>query len=240
VRVKLRALAALTTIAAALSVTAAAEAILGGSPDNGRHPAAGALLVPGADGLVPECSGVLVAPRVFLTAAHCTNAALAGGGAYVVFGDALDPATWQPIHGTPVSDPAYGHEAADPADLGVVVLDRAAPVAPAATGSAPAGGDVTAVGYGYSGRSGNKSFTYDGVRHAAPLAISSETATLLRLSSHDDAALCFGDSGGPQYRANTSTVVSVTSGGNSVCGGNATATRLDSATARAFLSQYVR
>ena len=235
-----RALAVLTVIAAALTVTAAADAILGGSLDSGRHPAAGALLVPGADGLVPECSGVLVAPRVFLTAAHCTNAALADGGAYVVFGDSLDPATWQPIHGTAVSDPAYGHDAADPADLGVVLLDRPAPVARAAIGAAPSGGDVESVGYGYSGRTGNKSFTYDGARHAASLPISSETKTLLRLSSHDDAALCFGDSGGPQYLPGTSTVVSVTSGGNGVCSGNATTTRLDGAGARAFISQFVR
>jgi secreted trypsin-like serine protease len=225
--------------AAALAVTAAANAILGGSLDGGRHPAAGALLVPGPDGLVPECSGVLVAPRVFLTAAHCTNAALADGGAYVVFGDTLDPATWQPLHGTPVSDPAYGHDSADPADLGVVLLDRAAPVAPAAIGDAPNGGAVESVGYGYSGRTANKSFTYDGARHAASLPISSETKALLRLSSHDGAALCFGDSGGPQYLAGSSTVVSVTSGGNGVCSGNATATRLDSGSARAFISQFV-
>lgn len=235
-----RALTALTAAVAALSLTTAANAILGAAPDNGRHPAAGALLVPGPDGLAPECSGVLVAPRVFLTAAHCTNSALAAGGAYVVFGDTLDPATWQPMHGTAVSDPAYGHDASDPADLGVVLLDRPAPVAPASVGAAPSGGDVVAVGYGYSDRTGNKSFTYDGARHAASLAISSETATLLRLSSHGGAALCFGDSGGPQYLPGTSTVVSVTSGGNSVCGGNATATRLDSATAKAFLSAFVK
>jgi secreted trypsin-like serine protease len=235
-----RALAALTVLAAALTATTAANAILGGSLDSGRHPAAGALLVPSADGLVPECSGVLVAPRVFLTAAHCTNAALADGDAYVAFGDTLDPAAWQPIHGTAVSDPAYGHDAADPADLGVVLLDRAAPVAPAAIGDAPGGGDVVAVGYGYSGRTGNKSFTYDGARHAASLAISSQTKTLLRLSSHDGAALCFGDSGGPQYLPGSSTVVSVTSGGNGVCSGNATTTRLDSASAQAFISRYVK
>lgn len=235
-----RALAVLTVVAAALTLTAAADAILGGSLDSGRHPAAGALLVPSADGLVPECSGVLVSPRVFLTAAHCTNAALADGGAYVVFGDSLDPATWQPMHGTAVSDPAYGHDAADPADLGVVLLDRAAPVAPATIGDAPGGGEVESVGYGYSGRTGNKSFSYDGARHAVSLPISSETATLLRLSSHDGAALCFGDSGGPQYLPGSSTVVSVTSGGNGICGGNATATRLDSATAQSFLSRYLR
>jgi secreted trypsin-like serine protease len=245
VRVNVRALVALAVTAAALTATATADAILGGGLDNGRHPSVGALLVPGANGLEPECSGVLVAPRVFLTAAHCTEFALSTGGAYVAFGDTLDPSQWQPIHGTPVSDPAYGHDAADLQDLGVVLLDRPPPVAPAVL-PAPGAGDglhgsaVVAVGYGYSQRDGNKSFVYDGARHAASLDVASETATTLRLSSHDGVALCFGDSGGPQYLGDSTTVVSVTSGGNSVCGGNATAMRLDSASARAFLSRYIQ
>ena len=238
-----RVLVALAVLSAALTAAASADAILGGGLDNGRHPATGALLVPGANGLAPECSGVLVAPRVFLTAAHCTDFAASAGGAYVVFGDVLDPSRWQPIHGTPVTDPAYGHDSADLQDLGVVLLDRPATLAPAtlpAPGADDAlhGVDVTAVGYGYSERTGNKSFVYDGARHAASIEVASETATTLRLDSHSGVALCFGDSGGPQYDG-ASTVVSVTSGGNSVCAGNATATRLDSGPARAFLSQYL-
>ena len=240
-----RALVGLAVLTAALTATATAGAIVGGGFDNGGHPAAGALLVPGANGLEPECSGVLVAPRIFLTAAHCTDFAASAGGAYVVFGDAPDPAHWQPIHGRPVSDPGYGHDSADLQALGVVVLDRPASVAPAslpAAGAANAlnGSDIVAVGYGYSQRNGNKSFVSDGARHAAPIEVASETATTLRLSSHGGVALCFGDSGGPQYLPGSTTVVSVTSGGNSVCTGNATATRLDSTSARAFLAQYVR
>ena len=60
----------------------------------------------------------------------------------VVFGDSLDPGSWTPIHGTAVTDPAYGHDSADPHDLGVIVLDRDAPVAPAtlpAAGAAATG-----------------------------------------------------------------------------------------------------
>jgi hypothetical protein len=41
-----------------------------------------------------------------------------------------------------------------------------------------------------------------------------------------------------RYLPGSSTVVSVTSGGNTVCKGNATTTRLDSASARAFLSSF--
>jgi hypothetical protein len=96
---------------------------------------------------------------------------------------------------------------------------------------------LLSVGYGYSERLG-KGFVYDGLRHAAAMPVVSQTATLLRISSQTGAQLCFGDSGGPQYLPGTSTVVSVTSGGNPVCNGKATATRLDSASARGFLSSY--
>jgi len=239
-----RPLCSLAVIAVALTATAAAHGVIGGSLDAGRHAAVGALLVPGPDGLEPECSGVLVKPRVFLTAGHCTNDALAAGGAFVVFGDRLDPASWQPIHGIAVTDPAYGHDSADPHDLGVVVLDRDAPVAPAALPAAGAADHLAqdgvvpvSVGYGYSRRDGN-GFVYDGARRAAAIPVASQTPVLLRLSSHDGAQLCFGDSGGPQYLSGSSTVVSVTSGGNTVCKGNATTTRLDSLSARAFLSSF--
>ena len=234
----IRPLTGLIAIVVALTAAAGAQAVLGGGLDAGRHPAAGALLIPGTDGLVPECSGVLVSSRVFLTAAHCTDAALAADGAYVAFGETLDPASRQPIHGTPVSDPAYGHDSADPQDLGVILLDRAAPVKPAAIGSAEGVASVVTVGFGYSQRTDNKDFVYDGAKHSATIPVSSQTSTLLRLSSQTGVALCFGDSGGPQYAGTA--VVSVTSGGNSVCKGNATATRLDSASARSFLAQYVQ
>jgi len=240
-----RSLCSLVAAAVALTATAVAHGVIGGSLDAGRHPAAGALLVPGSNGLEPECSGVLVSPRVFVTAGHCTNDALAAGDAFVVFGDRLDPATWTPIHGNAVTDPAYGHDSADPHDLGVVLLDRNAPVAPASVPSAGAAEQLAkdgivpvSVGYGYSQRDG-KGFVYDGARHAAAIPVSSQTATLLRLSSHDGAQLCFGDSGGPQYLPGSPTVVSVTSGGNTDCKGNATTTRLDSASARAFLANFV-
>jgi hypothetical protein len=241
-----RSLFSIAAVTVALTATATAQAIVGGSMDNGSHPAAGALFVPGPNGgLVPECSGVLIAPRVFLTAGHCTNYAIAMGGAYVVFGDTLNPGSWTPIQGTAVTDPAFGHDSSDPHDLGVILLDQNAPAAPATLPAAGGAADrlakdgvaLLSVGYGYSERLG-KGFVYDGLRHAAAMPVVSQTATLLRISSQTGAQLCFGDSGGPQYLPGTSTVVSVTSGGNPVCNGKATATRLDSASARGFLSSY--
>jgi secreted trypsin-like serine protease len=235
---------ALVTAAAALTATATAHGVLDGSLDAGGHPATGALLVPGPDGLEPECSGVLVAPRVFLTAGHCTNAALAADGAFVAFGDVLSTDQATAIHGTAVTDPGYGHDSADPHDLGVVLLDRDAPVPPVALPAAGAadrlardGVAPVSVGYGYSLRQ-DKAFLYDGRRHAGAIPVVSQTSTLLRLDGQG-AHLCFGDSGGPQYLPGSNVVVSVTSGGSPACRGASTATRLDSASSRAFLSGYV-
>lgn len=241
----MRRLIVLGVLAVALSVTAAASGVIGGVADNGAHPSTGALLLPTADGLAPQCSGVLVAPRVFLTAGHCTDAALAAGGAYVVFGDALSSDTWTPIHGTAVTDPAYGANKKDPHDLGVVLLDSPAPVAPVtlpkaglADTVAKKGTPLVSVGYGYSQRTGKKGFVYDGARYSAAIPVAKQTAAMLTFNETNGASLCFGDSGGPQYVDGTSTIVSVTSGGDTKCKSGET-TRLDTPSVRAFLSQYV-
>ena len=58
---------------AALALAAPAGAITNGTLDGNRHPEVGALLAPVAysDGTWAACSGTLIAPTVFLTAAHC-------------------------------------------------------------------------------------------------------------------------------------------------------------------------
>jgi secreted trypsin-like serine protease len=246
VNTPMRHLLMLAVVTAALTVTATASGVIGGDHDNGAHPSAGALLVQTPDGLAPECSGVLIAPQVFLTAGHCTEAALADGGAYVVFEDALDSETWTPIHGTPVTDPAYGLDDKDPHDLGVILLDAPAPVAPASLPTAGAADKLAkknvapiSVGYGYSQRTDKKrKFVYDGYRHQAAIPVAGQNAALLKLKDPSGASVCFGDSGGPQYLPGSTTIVSVTSGGNAQCK-KAWTTRLDTVTVRAFLSAYV-
>jgi len=56
-----------------LAFSSIAGAITYGSPDGGGHPEVGALLAPVAysDGTWETCSGTLISPTVFLTAAHC-------------------------------------------------------------------------------------------------------------------------------------------------------------------------
>ena len=62
----------LIVLAAALAVAGPAYAITGGTPDGQGHPAVGLLLADaGPAGFQPDCTGALVAPDVFVTAAHC-------------------------------------------------------------------------------------------------------------------------------------------------------------------------
>ena len=60
-------------VIAALALAAPAGAITYGAPDGNGHPEVGALLAPQAypDGTWETCSGTLISPTVFLTAAHC-------------------------------------------------------------------------------------------------------------------------------------------------------------------------
>ena len=130
----------IAALAAALVVVSTAAAITGGGVDGNAHPYVGALV---ADGSV-QCSGVLVAPRVFATAGHC---AADGARVFVSFDSKLGKAG-RLVPGTVNVDPSKG------ADLAVVVLDVPAGFAPAtlpAAGSAASlgkGALVTSVGYG--------------------------------------------------------------------------------------------
>jgi hypothetical protein len=67
-----RTLFALSLVAAiGLVAMPNATAITFGEPDGNRHPNVGAMLVTFGGDPIPFCSGSLIAPDVFLTAAHC-------------------------------------------------------------------------------------------------------------------------------------------------------------------------
>jgi hypothetical protein len=51
---------------------------------------------------------------------------------------------------------------------------------------------------------------------------------------------CYGDSGGPNFLGTTDIVAAITITGDAVCRSTNVDSRLDTASARAFLSQYVR
>ena len=171
-------------VAAAL-VTAGASAsyaITNGTADT-THPSAGATVMqstdwPEGDGTfeAQQCSGVLVAPRVFLTAAHCTDFFSYARrfhtfgitfGAGTPFGS-FDPSDDGLLHGTVVQDPLYRAcrmttcKTADPHDIAAVVLDAPSSVPPAslpavhlldslAAANGLRGQSFSVVGYGSTG-----------------------------------------------------------------------------------------
>jgi V8-like Glu-specific endopeptidase len=228
---------------ASLVVAAPAAAITNGQPDGNAHPEVGALLAQQAfsDGTWAECTGTLISPRVFLTAAHCDE-----GVSHVNV--TFDSSYVYPTGAT--------YSQGDPHDIAVVVLDN--PVAgitpanlPAANSNAGLGKDqkFTSVGYGaqaVSSGKGGKTFTYTDVRFVASGTLNSVTPSFLRISqnaSHGDGGTCYGDSGGPNFlgagSSETRTVAATTITGDTACRSTNVDFRLDTAAARSFLASYV-
>lgn len=164
-----------------------ALAIKYGEPDDGRHPYVGLMVAQDEEGNpLWRCSGTLIAPQLFLTAGHCTEAPAAHieiwfdegpiplGQGYPAEGDdvcaGVDgyPCTGD-VGGTPSTHPDYDPNAFYLHDLGVVVLDE--PVAMDEYGQLPEEGEFdylatrrglvddtfTAVGYGL--QNANKNHT---------------------------------------------------------------------------------
>src|SRR6266568_4642957 len=94
-----------------------------GVPDGNGHPEVGALLAQQAfsDGTWEECSGTLIAPRIFLTAAHCdegvSRVAVTFDSWYVFPTGTTYCANSHP-------DPNYNPKQGEPQDLAVVVRDK--------------------------------------------------------------------------------------------------------------------
>jgi hypothetical protein len=129
-----------------------ALAITYGQNDGKLHPNVGALVGEFDGGFYPFCSGALISPTVFLTAAHCNPGGT--GRVYVTFAPDFDGRA-KLIAGTFHGDPLYNWSQNDPHDIAVVVLDQ--PVKGVARARLPAAGSLgslngsqqfTAVGYG--------------------------------------------------------------------------------------------
>jgi V8-like Glu-specific endopeptidase len=224
---------------AALAVAAPAFAITGGSLDGTAHPAVGLLLADLGNGPEPDCSGSLVSPTVFVTAAHCT-ANLASGRVWVSFDPQYVAGSSSMRSGTAHADPQWGLVKDDSHDLAVVILDQAVrgvtpyalPKVNALQAAGVASQTFTNVGYGYSDRS----FTFDGYRRWSTSSFTNVKPTELRLADQTG-GVCFGDSGGPRLLGNV--VVAVTSTGNKNCTGQSISYRLDTPAANAFLATFL-
>ena len=239
---------------AALVWAAPAGAITYGTRDGDRHPEVGALLAPQAysDGTWAACSGTLISPTVFLTAAHCD---LEVSRVAVTFDSTYDPVTGTTYWETWNADPSYTQAQNDPHDIAVVVLDQSVTgITPArlpAAGSLDGlrvGTRFTSVGYGAQSVSidHGPSFHYADVRYMATGGLLAVNPSWLRISmnpARGDGGTCYGDSGGPNFLGagptETDIVAAITITGDAMCRATNVDYRLDTPSARAFLGQYV-
>jgi len=106
---------AVSVIAAALLLATPVFGITFGELDGERHPNVGALLVawPYPDGPIDiVCSGTLISPTVFLTAAHCVNwmpeAGIPEDAVYVTFDSVYEIGSPNIYPGTYHINPNYG------------------------------------------------------------------------------------------------------------------------------------
>ena len=113
-----------TMLAALLAFAAPAGAITYGVPDGNGQPEVGALLAQQAypDGTWAECTGTLISPTVFLTAAHCDEGV---SRVAVTFDSTYSAPRGTTYWGTYHADPAYDQKQSNPHDIAVVVLDKA-------------------------------------------------------------------------------------------------------------------
>ncbi len=250
-----RLLVATAVLAIGLVFPASAGAITNGGPDGNGHPEVGALLAPHAfsDGTWANCSGTLISPTVFLTAAHCD---MGVSRVAVTFDSVYDAATGTTHWGTWYADPAYNHTESNPQDLAVVVFDKAVKgIAPAALpklgqlDSLKVGDGITSVGYGAQSVTmgkGGATFHYADVRYVATGEVEAMTPSWIHASMNPaigDGGTCYGDSGGPNFLGagtkETDIIAGTTITGDAICRATNVDYRLDAVSARAFLGQFV-
>ena len=246
-------LALLFAFACSLVVAAPAQAITYGTPDTkNRYPFVGALVGTFDDATYPYCSGTLISPTVFLTAAHCD---IGTETVYVTFASEYSPRA-KLYTGTFYGDPLYNQSQSDTHDIAVVVFDK--PIQSIAPAQLPTLGQLdalkvnqrfTAVGYGGQeavNQPGGPVIGYLDTREYAVSSLNAVNPTWLRLSQNQatgDAGTCYGDSGGPNFLGAGATETKIIAGttitGDALCKATNVTYRLDTEPPRQFLRQFV-
>jgi trypsin len=246
---------------------AAPQFIIGGTPTGaGSFGNVGAVLTDfNGDGRIQPfdewyCSGSLISPTVFLTAAHCLQFLPAGTQVYVSFSPDLGAKRVSLIAGTSFHyDPLYGGPQSNPHDIGVIILAARDTKGITPLELPPAGyldalnadGGLKGqfflnVGYGGDAtRTGPPTFTYDGVRKVSKSLFQNlEPSWLLlnmNVSKTGEGGDCYGDSGSPKFiDGNTTMALAIVITGDAVCRATDKDYRLDTPSAREFLGQFVR
>jgi secreted trypsin-like serine protease len=246
-------------ILAMLCSAAPALAITFGVPDGNEHPNVGAVVFFENGEIVALCSGTLISPTVVLTAAHCTTIADQNPNieVAVTFDPVLSPEAEFFEPRDVVTHDEFPGPASDPHDIAVLVFDE--PILGITPAQLPTlgfldaqnltGQTFTAVGYGVQQREhepgeGMPQFGEAGIRMMSRPSFQALTETWLRLSQNPatgDSGTCFGDSGGPNFFGgpDSNLIVSITITGDAVCRATNVTYRLDTASAREFLDDFV-
>ena len=247
---RLPSLTALAVAVACLCLAAPAGAIANGTADGQAHPNVGGLVSPTqySDGTWIYCSGTLISPTVFLTAAHCGED---GERVEVTFDTAYQDGD-KVYAGTFQADPLYGQRQSDPHDIAVVVLDKPVRgIAPAelpdagALDALPADQTFTQIGYGafaVTNGPGGHQYLYDDVRNQATGTLNAVNPAWLRISMNaatGNGGGCYGDSGGANFLGTSDVLAAITITGDAVCRATNVVYRLDTESARAFLADYL-
>jgi hypothetical protein len=238
------------------------QAITFGQPDGNGHPNVGTIVALNPDGVQRRfCSGTLISPTVFLTAAHCTEFIASNGIAPEDVSVTFDPiwgenATLFP--GTYYLNPNFSTpDMYDRHDLAVVILDEpVAGIEPAVLPPAGLLSDMKAdgslkdqrfvtVGYGMlrdDKTKGSQSLYGAGERYFTEQWFLALRPYWLQLSSNpslDSGGACYGDSGGPHFLGDTNMIVSLTSQIDPTCRATDVSYRLDTDSARSYLEQFM-
>ena len=207
------------------------------------------------------CTGSLISPTVFLTAAHCVTSSYTPAGSqwYVSFAPDLYAKGIKVIKADAYYyDPLYGHDQANLHDLAVIILP-AGSTRGLTPYSLPKFGELDQlqakgalngaifynVGYGTSATlTGIPDFSFDGKRYVSESKYMGLQQYWLGLLMNSNATGlggdCYGDSGGPKFLASNPGVVYATvTTGDYNCRATTWDYRTDTDAARAFLGQYV-
>jgi secreted trypsin-like serine protease len=262
-KLRFKVVALACAVAGVLAVTA--QAITFGEPDGTRHSYVGALVAdwnedsPGPDQF---CSGTLVSPTLFLTAAHCMVDWPEGTQFWVTFAPVYDEDAASPAGLVPVSDftvhegfgqPGGGADAHDIAMVTLAVAQSATPAQPPTLGLLDTMSQqelrqlgFTTVGYGIvrtSKEGGPHGLIDETTRMVAAQTLLSLQPAWLNLNmnpSTGSGGTCFGDSGGPHFLGGmeSNLIVSLTVTGDAMCRATDKTYRLDTASAQEFLSRF--